>query len=366
MKIINIYNGFLSEDHQGGGVRYLKNLIREQKKIGYDVEVICCGKSFTKSKIIDGCKYIYLSKTLTWPVFLLKLFFFITFNRKFYSNKLFHIHRSYFAPALIFTKSPKIFLTIHTKTFHVISSRIKFIKKITPILKKIDNLIINSFIYKISVAGKEAEKNFDNYVLKNRQITLLPPPILLNNTKSIATQKNTILIVGRLSPVKRPLSVIKLISNVRDRDPQFIKNFKFLFIGDGELKTRIINDINKFNLNTNVKLLGNLSYENVIDYYQKCNKSILLSESEISPFVVKESLYFGKPVFTTDVGDIKSYFTNECGVIIPIESPQDNQIEFLDFLKKEYSSSKIKKLMQKHIKLQNDNFRQNLIKFYAD
>ena len=30
MRIINIYNGYLTNNNQGGGVRYLKNLISEQ------------------------------------------------------------------------------------------------------------------------------------------------------------------------------------------------------------------------------------------------------------------------------------------------------------------------------------------------
>ena len=365
MKIVNIYNGFLSENFQGGGVRYIKNLIAQQKKLGFEVEVICCGSTKIKTKTINGCKYNFVSNSLTWPLFLLRLLVFMIVNRKNYKDQMFHIHRSYFAPALLFLSSPRIFLTIHTKTFHVITSKFTIIKYLLPILIKIDNFIINKLITTVSIAGHEARKNFKNYSLKNKKLVFLPPPIFLNKQKLKISLNNTILIVGRLSPVKRPQKIISLIHNAYMIDPITIKKFKFIFIGDGELKETLQKMIGTLNLSSIIKLAGNITYNNVLKYYRKCNKTILLSESEIGPYVVKESLFFGKAVFTTNVGDIKNYFTKDCGRIIPKSKPENRMKEFLDFLNTDYSSKKIQETILRQIDLENKSFTNNLIKLYA-
>ena len=328
-------------------------------------EVLCCGTIESKSKKIDNCTDTFISKNLKWPIFLYKLFIFLIKNKNKYNNSIFHIHRPYFAPALFLIKKRKIILTIHTKTFHVITSKAHFLRYFLPILKYFERLILVNFVHTVSVAGYEARRYYKSYSLNYNDLIYLPPPLIFhNNPIEKYNKKKLVLIVGRLSSVKRPLSVVELIANAYKFNSPLIKEYKFLFIGDGELRCDLVSKIKSFGLEDSIDVKGSVNYDKVQELFSKCKKSILLSESEINPYVVKESLYHGKPVFVTNVGDVQEYFTKEYGVIIPVENPESRVNDFINFLKKKYSETKIKHGIKKFILSENLLFKKNLKKIY--
>ena len=83
-KIVNVYNGYLDSNGQGGGIRYLQDLIVEQSKQGYDIVVLGAGKGKKTKKYISGVEveYIPIADTLNWIVFLTRLISHIFIDRK--------------------------------------------------------------------------------------------------------------------------------------------------------------------------------------------------------------------------------------------------------------------------------------------
>ena len=77
------------------------------------------------------------------------------------------------------------------------------------------------------------------------------------------------------------------------------------------------------------------------EMYEKADRLILLSSSEVSPFAVKEAISYGVPVFATDVGDVKQVLPTSAGYIINPNLPPNLIEHFRLFLETDYDSSVI-------------------------
>jgi glycosyltransferase involved in cell wall biosynthesis len=58
---------------------------------------------------------------------------------------------------------------------------------------------------------------------------------------------------------------------------------------------------------TELRIVNGVSHETMVDYYRAADCTLLTSDWEGSPNVVKESLCCGTPVVTTDVGDVQRW-----------------------------------------------------------
>ena len=94
------------------------------------------------------------------------------------------------------------------------------------------------------------------------------------NTILQRKEKNTILWAGRFIEWKHPETVIEVAKRLKDDN----YNFKINMIGNGKLKNKIDELIQKYNLSENVKLLGTMSPENVRKYME--NSEIYLFTSD--------------------------------------------------------------------------------------
>lgn len=344
-KIINIYNGYLDSEGQGGGIRYLQDLIAEQNKQGYQVVVLGSGKGERNKRLIDGVsvEYVPIADTLNWVVFMLYLFVHILRNRSNYSNSLFHIHRVYFSPVIWFVKGVKVVATIHTKTFSVFESKYPHLKFLVKYFITIERLLISRFVDSLSASGPYAKQLYlerhpgvcDNMLLLPGRCTLTPTDeidiVFKNDDRKI------ILCVGRIAHVKRPISVVELFLSAIKKDPNIANEFALVFVGDGECKNELNQIIDSSSLKNNVRILGSVSSNRMPAIYNSSHSMILLSESETGPYVVKEALLSGKPVFSTNVGIVSRCVSSGSGCVIPLESPELRVDEFIEFLQTEYS-----------------------------
>lgn len=58
---------------------------------------------------------------------------------------------------------------------------------------------------------------------------------------------------------------------------------------------------------TDFQIVTGVSHDTMVDYYRAADCTLLTSDWEGSPNVVKESLFCGTPVVTTDVGDVRRW-----------------------------------------------------------
>ena len=191
-------------------------------------------------------------------------------------------------------------------------------------------------------------KEFYKSLLKFKNI------ILVNNSKAGARsyekwlniKKNSIRITYnvfdfnkkiKLKKIKKKLNSINFVSVIRleyEKDPIYILklaknlikqnlNYYFYIIGQGHLKIRLKEYIKKNQLNKNVRLLG--IKNNIYDYLNFADFTLLTSVKEGTPNVLLESQKVGTPVITSDVGGTKETFVkNYSGYLIGKKSIKED------------------------------------------
>lgn len=105
------------------------------------------------------------------------------------------------------------------------------------------------------------------------------------NTKQANNEFFTIGTVGRMSPQKNP----KLFNDIANQLP----NVKFVWIGDGELKSELTAD--------NIVTTGWLKREDALEKVSSFDIYIQTSSWEGLPFTIIEAMALGKPIIATNV-----------------------------------------------------------------
>ena len=366
--IVNIYNGYIASSDQGGGIRYIENLIKLQKKYYQKVYLLSLGTGSKKVININGTTVHFypISRSHNWITFSIKLYLFLKKNKIEFTNLNYHIHRIYFAPFIKSIKPKKIITTVHTKTFDVFEHNYPYFKGLIYFFIKIERLIIKHFIDELTFSGIYVKNiyKFRHKSLKKRFL-LLTPLFNFKIDKKLnffkKENKKIILVVGRLSVGKRPLIAIKLFSNALKKDKYIANNFKLCFVGTGELLKELKDYIKINQLDKYVLPIRKIKSSLMPQLYNSSHAILFLSESESYGMVPLESLASGKPIFTTNVGIAKYLITKENGVMIPVNDPLKNLNKFVKFLKKKYNRNKIinssKKFIQKDENILNNNIQ---------
>lgn len=115
-----------------------------------------------------------------------------------------------------------------------------------------------------------------------------------NYFESFENKKN-IVFVGRLIDGKGVQDVIEVLKDL-------YKDINFHIIGDGEYKSKLIELVNKYNLENRVHFLGKLKHSGVISILK--NKPLFINPSytEGLPTSVLDALFSGCPIIASNVG----------------------------------------------------------------
>ena len=123
--------------------------------------------------------------------------------------------------------------------------------------------------------------------------------------------------VGRLVPVKGHTYLIKAIRKVVN----VIPNAKFLFVGDGELKSELSEEIKSLDLQKNIFLLG--ARRDIATTLSCINIFLLPSINEGFGMVLIEAMAAKKPVIATNVGGIPEVVIDgKTGILVPPKDPE--------------------------------------------
>lgn len=155
---------------------------------------------------------------------------------------------------------------------------------------------------------------------------------------------NTILLVGRLEPIKGPFECLKIVSLLKK---QLTQPFQMVFAGDGsllnELKEKAIEE------KLPVTFLGHVL--DVDPWYEKAHVVINTSESEALPYSMIEAMSHEKPVVAFDISGIDEVVIDkETGFIIP----NLNHQMFADKIQDLLESESLCKVMGKASRLRVD------------
>ena len=173
--------------------------------------------------------------------------------------------------------------------------------KHTNIIKKILKRITFYFLFKafdyFLAIGK---RNYDFYInnnIKKKKIMLAPYSVdnnffkknkknLYKIKKNLNIKKEVILIFsGKFIKRKRPLDILKALNLIK----KFQKKYKFIFLGDGNLKKKCLK-FSRDNKLKNTIFLGFINQKEIVNYYNIADIIVMPSEYETWGLSVNEAM----------------------------------------------------------------------------
>lgn len=153
--------------------------------------------------------------------------------------------------------------------------------------------------YKVVPNAVDAHKFYFNKLIREKK------------RKELNIDEDTLVLgfVGRLSYQKNPIFLIKILRLILEKN----KNTKLLIVGDGNLKSKLIKQIEVYHLNENVIMLGNRN--DVHELMQAFDVFVLPSRFEGLGIVLIEAQFCGLKCFTSE--------------FIPEEADISKTVEFL-------------------------------------
>ena len=154
-----------------------------------------------------------------------------------------------------------------------------------------------------------------------KKIRIIPNGVNIKVFKpSSSTEKeNLVCWMGRFVPekgLKYLVDAIKIISGLKS-------NVKFLLIGDGPLRAKIIERLNKYGLTGQTVFTGRVPHEKIYDLISKASVFVLPSVKEGMPMVLLEVMASGKPVIGSDISGISDVVTHgQNGLLVPPRNPE--------------------------------------------
>jgi glycosyltransferase involved in cell wall biosynthesis len=202
-----------------------------------------------------------------------------------------------------------IIITTHT-TFK--GCYVSYIKNIKDIKRKIYYKIIipiEKYSYckvmknfRKTVTSKETINELHNLNVKDKKIEVIPNGVnfLKDTNKMIISKKIRIIYVGRFDYQKNLINMLRIFKLALEEK----KNLILDMIGDGDQKETVERFIKKNNIQ-NVRIIGKLSFEKVLEEYNKHDYIILASYYEGFPMTLVEGVSRGNIPILSNIGIFK-------------------------------------------------------------
>lgn len=190
------------------------------------------------------------------------------------------------------------------------------------------------------------EKKSENVLKKyNNNIIRLPNPIKLYD-KSNSKEEKIILFVGWNIITKGIEDLLEGWNHLENKH-----GWSLQIIGPGDFN--YINALKEKYYCDNVVFIGEISHDKVIEYMSKAGIFILPSHTEAFPLVILEAMSLGKAIIGTDVGAIPEMLSDECGVIIRKQAPEEisnaiNSLIVNDNIRKKIGDNAYEKIQKQY------------------
>ncbi len=168
------------------------------------------------------------------------------------------------------------------------------------------NLSLKLSHFLVTGSEKVKEGYAKHYKLEPSRIKVMPNWINLNRFKSQKSQPEagppwaeklkTLLFVHWLAERKGAHLLVPIIKLI---------DAKFIVIGEGPLKERILQEIKENNLENQIQLLDKIPNKELMKYYETADIFILPSLQEGFPHVLLEAMASGIPYVAFDVGAVR-------------------------------------------------------------
>ena len=170
------------------------------------------------------------------------------------------------------------------------------------------------------------------------------------------------LTIARLVKEKSLHIAIEAMAHFKKRNPRM--KFKYLIIGDGDLREDLQQQIKELDLEKNVVLLGGLDQNRIIEHLSQADIFLLPSANEALPLSLMEAQAGGLPVIASNVGSIRDILVHEeSGFLVEPGDPIAlvEKIEYcMDHPEKAYEMGKFgQKIMEQRFDTHILNYKLN-------
>jgi len=239
----------------------------------------------------------------------------------------------------LLSKKIRVFHTFHGHTFHSYFNRLK-----TFIFILVERFLAR-FTDSIIVVSEQQKKDiYDTFkIAPERKVQVIRlgfdlsvyeknEPKEKTLVKNIGYCKNPdslrVGIVGRLTPIKNHFMLLEAINYLSVSAK--IDRFKFIVIGDGELKTILMKEAEKLNVRDAISFRG--WQKDMPTVYSNLDILVLTSKNEGTPVAIIEAMAASRPVVATAVGGVPDligsvmgkkpdgFQIGERGLILPSEN----------------------------------------------
>ena len=243
--------------------------------------------------------------------------------------------------SILTSKKIRVFHTFHGHTFHSYFNELK-----TYIFIRVERFLAR-FTDRIIVVSQQQKNDIcDTYKIadeKKVQIIRLGFDLsvygkILPNRRTYSPDSKTYInsepfrvgMVGRLAAVKNHLLLFEAIKYLRAWAK--IDKFRFIIVGDGELKTELVAEANKLNVSEAIRFCG--WRKNMAAVYTHLDAVVLTSKNEGTPVAIIEAMAASRPVVATAVGGVPDligsvtgkkadgFQIGERGLILPSENAE--------------------------------------------
>jgi len=146
-------------------------------------------------------------------------------------------------------------------------------------------------------------------------------------------EKNTVLLsVGRLTPAKRPLTLVEIFSRLEEK----FSNMTLCIAGKGELLDEVKNLAEKMELR-NIIFLGHVDYDRDLpDLYACSDYYIMTSRYEGLPLTLLEAMASGLPCIVSDIPNLRMVGKINSGLIVNFDNVPVAASSIIKYLESEH------------------------------
>jgi len=239
----------------------------------------------------------------------------------------------------LFSKNIRVYHTFHGHTFHSYFNPLK-----TFIFILVERFLAR-FTDRIIVVSEQQKKDICHTfkIANEKKVRILRLGFDLSNYIKISPERKIPLnnrgnyknpvpfrvgVVGRLTPIKNPFMLLEAINYLSVSAK--IDHFKFIVVGDGELKTKLEKEAEKLNVRDALSFRG--WQKDMPAVYSGLDIVVLTSKNEGTPVAIIEAMAASRPVVATAVGGVPDliggivekktdgFQIGERGLILPSEN----------------------------------------------
>jgi glycosyltransferase involved in cell wall biosynthesis len=196
----------------------------------------------------------------------------------------------------------------------------------------------------------EMEKDYisKRFGVRKDKMTAIPNGIDVSKFRDLGfeREKNSLLFVGRLSPVKRLNMLLSALAIVKKRIP----DVRLRIIGrDWGVKSQLIAQSKDLKISENVEFLEEIPFEDLVGHYNRAKVFVLSSKYEAFGITIMEAIGCATPVVVTSVGGIPEV-VGDAGILCK-ESKESLAKGIIELLTNEEKYEALKENTEKRRKL---------------